>query len=196
MDELLAKGEAEPIQQDREDLEVVLLLIAHHVDHMVNRIVAEAHLRRTDILSHVDRGAIGAEQDLAIQTILSQISPYGSVLVPHKESLVKSAKHLLLTLKVGIALVVYLVEVDTQPLVSLVKSGIDPVVHSLPEGADLLITGLPLLKHLTRFLHQGARCLSLFLRESLRLHQLLNLSTIVLIEEDIEVSHQVVPLLA
>ena len=189
VDKLLAEGEAELIKQNGEDLEVVLLLITHHVDHTVDGVVSEAHLRCAYVLSHVDRCAIGAKKDLAIQTILAEISPHGAVLVPDKESLVQSAKHLFLSLEIGVTLVVNLIEVDPQTLVGLIKSGVDPVVHLLPERADLFITGLPLLEHLPCFLHQRAGCLGLFLRESLRVHQLLYFGAIVLIEEDIEISH-------
>ena len=195
VDKLLAEGEAELIEQNGEDLEVVLLLITHHVDHAIDGVVSKAHFRRTYVLSHVDRRAIGAKQDLAIQTILTEISPHGAVLVPDKEPLVQSAKYLFLSLKIGVALVVNLIEVDPQTLVGLIKSGVDPVIHLLPERADLLITGLPLLEHLPSFFHKRAGCLGLFLRESLSVHQLLDFGTIVLIEEDIEISHQVVPLL-
>ena len=54
VNQFLAPLEAQSIEQQREHLEMVVLLVAHHIYHLVNRIVLETHLRRSDVLSHID----------------------------------------------------------------------------------------------------------------------------------------------
>ena len=58
--ELLAPLEAEAVEQDRKHLEVVVLLVAHDVYHLVDGEVVEAHLGCADVLSHVHAGAVAA----------------------------------------------------------------------------------------------------------------------------------------
>ena len=62
MHEVLTPVEAELVEEDREHLEVVVLLVAHHVDHLVDGVVLEAELGGTDVLSHVYRCAVATEQ--------------------------------------------------------------------------------------------------------------------------------------
>ena len=52
--EALAPFKAETVEEEREDLEVIVLLIAHHINHLVDGIVAEAEFGSTDVLGHVD----------------------------------------------------------------------------------------------------------------------------------------------
>ena len=52
--EALAPFKAETVEEEREDLEVIVLLIAYHVDHLVDGIVAETEFGSTDVLGHVD----------------------------------------------------------------------------------------------------------------------------------------------
>ncbi len=62
VDKVLAPLEAQTVEQDGEHLEVIVLLIAHHVDHLVDGIVTETKLGRTDVLRHVDRSSVGTKQ--------------------------------------------------------------------------------------------------------------------------------------
>ena len=57
----LSKRVAQHVEQQREHLEVVVLFIAHNVDHLIDGVVVEPHPGGADILSHVDRGAIGTQ---------------------------------------------------------------------------------------------------------------------------------------
>ena len=52
--EALAPFKAETVEEEREDLEVIVLLVAHHIDHLVDGIVAETEFGSTDVLGHVD----------------------------------------------------------------------------------------------------------------------------------------------
>ena len=58
---------------------MILLFIAYDIDHLINGVLVEAHLRRTDILCDVYRGAIRAEEDLAVKTFVCEVSPYRAV---------------------------------------------------------------------------------------------------------------------
>ena len=102
MHQTLAKSEAQFIQQDGEHLEVVVLLIAHHIDHLVDGVVVETQLRRTNILGHIDRGTILTEQQLLVQTIFRQVSPYRTILPTVEDTLLQTFQYLCLTLQVGL----------------------------------------------------------------------------------------------
>ena len=61
MYEFLTEGETKSIEKDREDLKMILLLVAHYIYHLIDGIVLKTQLSRTDILRHIDRGAIASE---------------------------------------------------------------------------------------------------------------------------------------
>ena len=63
------EGEAQLIQQDGQNLEVIVLLVADDIDHLVDRVIVEAQFGGTDILGHIDRRAIRAEQQLLVQSL-------------------------------------------------------------------------------------------------------------------------------
>ena len=75
----LAPFKAETVEEEREDLEVIVLLIAYHVDHLVDGIVAEAEFGSTDVLGHVDRSAVCAEEEFFVQTFLGEVSPHRTI---------------------------------------------------------------------------------------------------------------------
>ena len=126
MYELLAPLEAEAVEKYREHLEVIVLLVAHHVYHLVDRIILETHLGGTDILSHIHRSAVRTEQQFLVESLVGEVSPHAVVLVTLKESLLQSFFHLCLAFEVGVRLVVYLVEAYSEVLVCLVETGIYP----------------------------------------------------------------------
>ena len=51
--QFFAPLEAKTVQKDGEHLEVVVLLVAHHINHLVDGVVLEAHLSSTNILRHI-----------------------------------------------------------------------------------------------------------------------------------------------
>ena len=54
---------------------MVVLLIAHHVNHLVDGVILEAHFSSTDILCHIDAGAIGTQQEFLVKALVSKIGP-------------------------------------------------------------------------------------------------------------------------
>ena len=85
--EVLAPLESQFIQQDGKNLEVIVLLVSHHIDHLVNGEVGEAHLGGADVLRHVDAGAVGAEQQLLVQALVCEVSPHRVVVLAEEQAL-------------------------------------------------------------------------------------------------------------
>ena len=132
---------------------MVVLLITYHVDHLINGVVLVAHFSRTDVLGHIDAGTVGAQQQFLVETLTSEVCPYRAVVMPLEESLGEAFLYLGLALEVGLALIIYLVELYTHLLVGLVETGIDPRVHLLPQGTHLWVVLLPLHQHLVSLLY-------------------------------------------
>ena len=81
---------------------MVVLLVADHVNHAVNGVILETQLGGTYILCHIDRCAVTAQQQLLVQTVLSQVGPYGTILLAEEKALLETFHHGLLTFKVGL----------------------------------------------------------------------------------------------
>ena len=111
---------------------MVLLLVAHDVNHLVYREVLIAKLGSADVLGDVDRGAVTAKEDLLVQTLRLKVGPNGAILVLLEESLLQTAQDLFAPHEVSVALVVDLVKGDAHTLVSLVKAFVDPLIHLSP----------------------------------------------------------------
>ena len=199
----LAPLESEAVEEDGEHLEVVVLLIAHHVDHLVDGEVLIAQLGRADVLRHIDRCAVGADEQLLVEAVVAQVGPHAAVLLAEEEALLQAFLHELLAHEICVALVVYLVKSHTEGAVGLVKSGVDPLVHLAPQRAHLLVALLPFDEHSVRLPDEGRFLLGLVLGR-LGLHafalvlsaELGYLLAIVLVKEHIVVAYEVVALLA
>ena len=110
---VLAPLEAKFVKQDREHLEVIVLLIAHHIDHLVNGKVLKAQLGRSDVLRHVNTGTIGAQQQFLVQAFAGEVCPDRAILAAVEEPFVEALHHLFLAFEVGLALVVNLIKAYT-----------------------------------------------------------------------------------
>ena len=203
MYQALAPLKAQTVEQDGQHLEVIVLLVAHHVDHLVNGIVGETLFGRTDVLRHVDRRTVSTEQQLVVEAFARQVGPHGAVFLAVEKTFLQSFEHFLLAFQVCVRFVVYLVEADTHHLVSLVEAGIYPVIHLLPQGTHLRVTSLPLHEHLAGFLHQGrfgfGLGLGFFLVHAFGHvlgHQFLHLGLEMLVECHVVVADEMVALLA
>ena len=203
MNQLFAPLEAEAVEEDREHLEVIVLLVAHHIDHLVDGKVGEAHLGGANILGHIYAGAVRAQQQLLVEALVGEVGPYRVVIFAEEQALSQSLFHLLLAYEVGVRLVINLIEAHAQGLVGLVEASIHPVVHLCPQGAHLGVVVLPFHQHLVSLFHQGALSLG-FLFGSLFGHALghklclqgFHLFAVVLVKGYIVVANEVVALLA
>ena len=196
VDQVLAPLESQLVEQEREHLEVIVLLIAHHIYHLVDGIVLIAQLSGANVLSHVDAGTVATQQQLVVQAIGSEVGPHAVVVLAVEHALGEAFLHLFFSFEIGLALVVNLVEVHAHALVGLVETGINPAVHLLPQRAHLGVVVLPLLEHLASLMHESRLLLGLLFANALSGSNLLNLGLVVLVEEHIEVANQVVALLA
>ena len=120
-----------------------------------------------------------------------------------EETLGESFLYLGLTLQVGLALVINLIETNTHLLVGLVETGIYPVVHLFPQGAYFWVVVLPFHQHLVSLLNQWSLLLSLLLSllsghtvSYILCGEFLYLFAVVFIESHVVVANQVVALLA
>jgi hypothetical protein len=100
--QFLAPLEAQTVEQDTEHLEVIVLLVAHHIYHLIDREVLETELGCAYVLSHIHRGAVRTKQEFLVQSFCSQVSPHRAVLAAIEEAFLQAFHHLLLTLQIGI----------------------------------------------------------------------------------------------
>ncbi len=80
MHKVLAPLESEAVEQQRQHLEVVVLLVAHDVNHLVDGEILVAQFGGADILGHVYRGTVGAEQELVVESGVGEVGPYRAIL--------------------------------------------------------------------------------------------------------------------
>ena len=201
--EVLAPAESQFVEQDGQHLEVVVLLVAHHVDHLVDRVVLETEFGSADVLSHIHGGAVGTEQELLVETFCLKVGPHRTVVAAVEQAFLQTFHHLLLAFKVGVGLIIYLVERNAHALVGLVESCIDPFVHRFPQAAYLGVVVLPFHEHVVGFLDE--RCFLLgFLLGAFLVHafahvlagKLIAFGLVVLVELHVEVADKVVTFLA
>ena len=195
MDKILAPLESQLIQQDAQYLEVVVLLVADNVNHLVNGEVLESELCGADVLGHVNRSAVAAQKQFLVQSFGSEVCPYRAVFTTIEKSFFKSFFHLFPAFEIGFAFVVDFVKSNAQGLVCFIETGINPVVHALPEAAHFGVVLLPFYQHVMCFLDEGSLLLGGFFVHAF-FHQFLYLLAVVLVKGHIIVSNQVVALLA
>ena len=148
MHEFLAPLESEAVEQQRKHLKMVVLLVAHNIDHFVDGIVLETHLRRSDVLRHIDRRTVAAQQQFLVETLIREIGPDRTVVFAEEKPFFQAFLDLFLACEIGFRLVVNLVERHAESLVSFVKTGINPIVHHLPQTANFGVVLLPFHEHL------------------------------------------------
>ena len=102
MNEVLAPLESEFVEENRQHLEVVVLLVAHNIDHLVDWEVLETELSSTDVLSHINRSAVAAEEEFLVQSLSLEVSPNRVVVAAVEEAFLQSFHHLLATFKISI----------------------------------------------------------------------------------------------
>ena len=186
---------AELAENQLEHLEVVVLLIAHHIDVGIEAVLREAALCRSEVLGNINRSAVAAKHELAVESVGSEVAPYRTVRVGGEDAHIQALLHEFLAEKVGVVLIVHLVEADAKAAVGLVEPFKYPAVHHFPKGADLGVALLPFDEHIVGFLHTRGGLFGLILAQAL-LHELRGLLLEHIAESNIAVAYQMVPLLA
>ena len=194
MEDVVAPLIAELLEHELQDLEVVVLLVANDINHVVEPILLEAAECRTQVLSHIYRCAVATQQQLLVEAVGRKVNPHRVILLAEEYTLAQPLLNEALAQKVGLRLVIYLVEIDAHSLVRDIEALIYPAIHALPQLIYLRILGLPPSQHLLRSEHDGCLTLGLLLAHTLFGHELLNLAFVVLVELDIVLTHQVVAL--
>ena len=147
--------EAELREYELEHLEVIVLLVAHHIDVGIEMVLRKAALGSAQVLGDVHRSAVGTLHYLPVQAVPGEVAPYGTVRVLDEDSHFQALLHEFLAEEVGIVLVIDLVEAYAQGLVGLVEAIEYPGVHHRPEGAHLRISRFPIDEHLVHVLENG-----------------------------------------
>ena len=133
---------------------MVVLLVTHNVNHLVDGIIAEAQLSCTDILCHIYRCAVATQQQLLVESVLCEVGPHRAILATIEDALLEATKDSLFTNEICIRFVIYLVEAYTECLVGIVEALIHPAVHGAPQVANLFVALLPFHEHVACLGHE------------------------------------------
>ena len=152
MEYVVGPSESQLLEDQFQHLEVVVLLVADHIDVRVKVIFSETPFGRSQILGDVNRRSVRTDEQFPVKSVGREVAPDGAVRILHEHAHIQSLLNQLLTKKIGLGLVVNLVESDSESLVGLVEALEHPAVHPGPKVADLLVAGLPFLEHLVGFL--------------------------------------------
>ena len=131
-------GEPEFLEDEKQDLEVVLLLVADRVDLSVQIWkIFEAQDGRADVLRHVHGGAIAAQQQLFVKSVFGKVHPNGAIVLLEKEALGESSFNMLLAEEIGVGFVVELVKRHPHVGVGGIEPIVNPAIHGFPKFHDL-----------------------------------------------------------
>ena len=119
---LVRPAESELGEYELQHLEVVVLLVADHVDMGVEAVFLEPLLGRAEVLGDIDRGAVGTQQQLAVEAVGGEVAPHGAVGVALEHAHVEAALHQFLAEQIGVVLIVCLVERNAERLVGLLEA--------------------------------------------------------------------------
>ena len=195
MHQFLAKWETKAVEEDAQHLEVVFLLVAHHIHHLVDRVVLETKFGGTYVLGHIYGCAVGTEKEFLIEPVLCEVSPYTTILAAVEVAFGEAAFYFAFAYEIGVAFVVNLIEAHTHLLVGLIKACIHPFVHLLPQRTYLWVVLLPFHEHSLCLLDEWGLFLGCLLIYAL-CHKLFDLSLVLLVKTDIVVADEVVAFLA
>ncbi len=173
---------------------MVILLVAHHINHLVDGIITETELGGANILGHIDRSAVGTQKEFLVETGIRKVGPHRAVILTEHNAFLQPFEHFFLTFEIGVRLIIDFVEINPHAAVCVIKPGIHPLVHHRPQPAHIGILCLPFAQHLTGLGHEGRELRGFLLGDAVALHDFLQFGLIMLVEQHIEVTDKVVPL--
>ena len=94
--------EAQFVEQDGQYLEMVILFVAYHINHLVDGIICKAEFGSTYILRHVDGCTVRTQQQLVVQPLPREVRPYRAIFFPVEKAFLQAFHHLLLTFEVRV----------------------------------------------------------------------------------------------
>ena len=190
---LISPIESQLLTNQWQHLEMVILLVTHHVYLLIHVKLVEPIVCRTNILRHVNGSPVIPQQQLVIQPITGKISPHASGIFPVKHAVSQTFQHEVTSFLVSLWLEIYFVKRDTHHFIGLVKTFQYPIVHGPPQGNHLLIPGLPLTQHLLSLQQYRGLLLRLLFRLAL-LYQFLDLRLILLVKTHVIIPHEMISL--
>ena len=193
MEYVVGPFESKLLKDELKYLEMIVLLVAHNVDVGVEMVLRETPFGCAEILRDVDGGAVGTDKKLPVQTVGREVAPDGAVRILDEHSHIQTLLYQLFAEKVGLGLIVNLVECDSESLVGLVEALEHPAVHPGPQIADLLVAGLPFLEHLVGLPKARSLLLGGLLVHSSG-HQIIHLFLVDVVESHIHVTDKMVAL--
>ena len=193
MEYVVGPFESQLLEDQFQHLEVVVLLVADHIDVRVKVIFSETPFGRSQILGDVNRRSVRTDEKLPVQTVSREVAPHGTVRILDEHSHIQTLLYQLFAEKVGLGLVVNLVECDSESLVGLVEALEHPAVHPGPKVADLLVAGFPFLEHLVGLPKARSLLLGGLLVHSSS-HQIIHLFLVDVVESHIHVPDKMVAL--
>ena len=191
--QLVGPGIAQFFQDQKQDLEVVILFVAHHVGKAVDVEIFKPLDGGTQILGHVDGGAVLPKHDFLVQAIRTQVNPHGSVLFAVKYAQLQAAFHVFLAQDVGVALVVVLVKRHAQAAVRFFKPFVHPAVHGSPQVQGSGVAFFPFPQQGLGLLQNGRLGLGFFLGMSCGF-QGFHFLAVGLVKGHVVLAHQVIAL--
>ena len=133
---------------------MIVLFITYNIYHLVNRIIFKTKFCSANILSHVNGRTVTTKQQFLIQSVRSQIRPYGAVFLTKEKSFFQSFQDGIFSFQICLRLVIYLIEAYSQTSVCLIESCIYPFVHGLPQRTYFRISGFPTNQHFMCLTHK------------------------------------------
>ena len=174
---------------------MIVLLIAHDIDELVQPVLLEALFGGTEVLGHIYGSAVAPQEKFPVESVGSKVTPHRTVSLFLEDAHVKAFLDESLAEKIGLRLIICPVKRDSEVPVSLVEALVDPSVHLLPEVHNLLVPVLPPVEHLLGLLEGRGVFLGFLLRHAGG-YKLIHLSLVHVIEGHIIVADEMVTLLA
>ena len=111
---------------------MVILLVADHVNQAFGIEFLLAEPCGSQVLRHIDRCPVFAEQEFFIQAFVPEVGPDRTVFSLVQDTFFQAFLYHAFAEKVSVGFVINLVEVDAQTAVSGIEALVDPVVHLFP----------------------------------------------------------------
>ena len=191
MHDVICPGESQFFEEYLQDLEMIILFVANHIDVGVKAKLFVTADGSTQILGHIHRCSVCPEQQLMVQSFRGKIAPYRTVLVPVKDTVFQSLDDQFPAQKVCIGFIIDLIKGDAHPVVGLFKSLINPSVHFFPQVNNFFVTLLPFYEHRLCLTYERGFFQGLLLIHSMA-DQFPDLFFVLFLKEDIKISYQVV----
>ena len=102
MEYVVGPFESQLLEDQFQHLEVVVLLVADHIDVRVKVIFSETPFGRSQILGDVNRRSVRTDEQFPVKSVGREVAPDGTVRILHEHAHIQSLLNQLLTKKIGL----------------------------------------------------------------------------------------------